>query len=64
MGGMSEARRRKVLEGNGLSIPPGSVVLNTRYKMGCDDWYAETDLGWYWWDVRSKEWKYLPSGPL
>jgi hypothetical protein len=42
--------------------PPGEV-LDRRYLTAANDWYVQTEAGWFWLDQRSMEWKSAPLGP-
>lgn len=40
-------------------------ILNMRYNMSGEAWYAQTDHGWFFCDARTKKtWQFLPNGPL
>jgi hypothetical protein len=59
-----EEEYRAILARNNLPPPPGERVVGMRYNMGRDDWYVETESGWFWLDRRDPaEWKFCPLGP-
>ena len=53
----------EVLLLRGLPVPPGDRVTDARWIAGLDDWWARTDLGWFWFDPTKKTWKSAPNGP-
>jgi hypothetical protein len=46
---------------NDLPPAPGPIT-NARWVSARDDWYVQTDSGWYW--LRGKVWVKVPQGPL
>jgi hypothetical protein len=42
--------------------PEGVEVLRKRYRAS-NDWWLETDRGWYWLDQRQMTWKPSVYGP-
>lgn len=55
---------KAVLIKAGLPLPPEGELLQVRWRAAQDDWYAETDRGWFWFDARDKAWKPSLYGPL
>ncbi|MGA7119682.1 MAG: hypothetical protein WBY94_06265, partial [Polyangiaceae bacterium] len=45
-----------------LPPAPGSP-RNARWIAGQDDWWVQTETGWYWLRHGSRRWVHAPSGP-
>lgn len=58
-------RYKAILAQGGIPMPPGEELRHVRWQAGSADWYAQTELGWFWLDVRpnAKEWKPTLFGP-
>ena len=57
-------RWRRQFEKRGIPQPPG-VLLNVRYQVSGDDWYAQVESGdWHWYDRRDRAWKHTINGPM
>lgn len=63
---LSNEEYRKILATHGITDPPEEYeIIGARYVTGNDDWYILVeDRGWYWYDPRDREWKFLPLGPI
>lgn len=59
-----DKRFQDILARHDIPKPPGNVMYMLRYVMGRDDWYADTDEGWFWFNRGSREWKLCPTGPM
>ena len=57
------ALNRRILAENGCPDPPGAPI-DLSYRMGTSDWYCQTRKGWFYLDPHTREWKFLPQGPL
>lgn len=60
---MTHEHITEILTKHSITVPQ-EKMLHASYTLATNDWFVQTESGWFWWDDRKRIWVLSPNHRL